>query len=182
MPTVNGLVGNNTILALTKGGTLVELSAQGKRRLLEPPSGFPSHRFDVDVVDQKIHLSWIDSGSMTAPPKKGVFAATLDNKTELLRFHTKAEVQSTCISHDNDEVWIAYTLTPQGFEPTDIWVAQLYGIANYAIDTKALRDEVDQIYLNNDGDKTVLILNLIDGSLIIYELGEEGARVCSSVQ
>ena len=160
----------------------MELSAQGKRRLLEPPSGFPSNRFDVDVADQKIHLSWIDSGTLVAPPKKGVYAATLGDKTEVLRFHTKASVQSTCISHDNDEVWLAYTLTPQGFEPTDIWIAQLYGIANYPIDTKALRDEVDQIYLRNDGGKTILILNLIDGSLVIYKLGEERATLCSSVQ
>ena len=183
IPTISGLIGTKEAVALTKGGTMAVLGPRGPKDMLSCPSTFPGRQCDISIHPQQPSAAWLPAADAETVPKLGVFAAGLEQE-QSIRFHRKAMIQQISMSHDEDEIWVCYMLSPTGFEPAEVWVGQLNGIGNYPVTGKETEhdEDVDQIYTVTDNNKVYLVASTISGTLMVFKLGDDSAKLTNTIK
>ena len=181
LPTAEGLFGGDFVYAYTKGGTACALSVKGVGEIYQPPKGFPGRYFQIDTFGKNLIGTWLAASEQGIPPKKGVFASGFEDNANAMRFHNREVVQSCDITHDDKDVWIAYTISNH-FDPPEIWIAQATGTAQYNIPATVLEDEVDILSLIRNESNAYVVLTLINGTLQILQLSLEQAIPLGTVR
>ena len=175
LPTVNGFIGKDQAIALTKGGTLAVLSPTRPIDMLSCPTGFPGKMCDVDFLDNIPTVAWVHAQSVDDIPKLGVFFSSLQENASPSRLHGKSRIQSLCLGRDKGDVWLTYILTPLGFDPPEVWTAQTEGFVNYQLN-KDTDEDLEQVVSFSSSKKSYVAATSLSGAVVIYELGEKGAK------
>ena len=175
LPTINGLIGKNKAIALTKGGTLAVLAPSRPIDMLSCPQGFPGKMCDVDFLEDVATVAWVHTQNIDDVPKLGVYVCSLDEKSSPARLHRKSRIQTICLGRDKNDVWITYILLPIGFDPPEVWTSQTVGFANYQLNLDTDED-LEQLTSFSSDKKSYVGATSLSGVLLIYELGKKGAK------
>ena len=93
-------------------------------------------------------------------------------------------VQQISLSQSNEDVWLASMLEPTGFEPAEVWVSLANSIGNYQVTGEGsdCTEDVDRIYMKSDETGAYLVASTISGSVLVFKLNEEKAKLTNTIK
>ena len=152
--------------------------------MLSCPSGFPGRKCDVIMNQGQGTVAWLSPlENEDAMPKLGIFFSSVEDDALANRLHRKSLIRQLSLCCDTDEVWLSYMISPLGFEPAEVWIAQAHGIARYQLNTTTdgIQEDIDHLCGLSSADRAYLAATSLNGAVFLYHLQDDGAVLVQNI-